>query len=132
METLIADKTTPDEQARFRQTFRFTYTKGEGGMCTDVNTYRDLLTKELDTSEGYLPEVCNVQIPADRITGQLSVSDISETQTEVSLSLHLTWAMSYMHQHLHFLSSSSFWAGLEGGVGWSQYDHAVKRHKTVK
>ena len=59
-------------------------------MCTDVNTYRDLLTKELDTSESYLPGLCGVQIPADRITGQLSVSDISETQTQVSLFLHLT------------------------------------------
>ena len=83
---LIADDTS--QHARFRQTFRFTYTKAEAGTCTDVNTYRTLLANELDTSESYLPGLCAVDIPADRITGQLTVSDISDSLNQVSLFLH--------------------------------------------
>ncbi|XP_076460199.1 uncharacterized protein LOC143293161 [Babylonia areolata] len=80
------------QHARFRQTFRFTYTKQESGSCPDLSVYRQLLEQELDKSESYLPSLCNVQNPADRITGQLAVTDIAETgPSEVQVNITLTY-----------------------------------------
>ena len=71
--------------ATFQQTFRFNYTKREDGTCSDLNAYRALLETTLELVKRHIPEICTVQDSADRITGQLMISDISEQDQHVSV-----------------------------------------------
>ena len=71
--------------ATFQQTFRFNYTKREDGTCSDLNAYRALLETTLELVKRHIPEICTVQNSADRITGQLMISDISEQDQHVSV-----------------------------------------------
>ncbi|XP_070186674.1 uncharacterized protein [Littorina saxatilis] len=81
------------QNARFRQTFRFTYTKTESGSCSDFTRYRELLQPALVQSEQRLPNVCPLANPNDNFGGELSISDISETGQEVFINVTVTFSV---------------------------------------
>ncbi|KAK7452815.1 hypothetical protein BaRGS_00039699, partial [Batillaria attramentaria] len=83
-----------DQEALFRQTFRFTYRIKAGETqttCTNLDNYRNLINNVIPDAEARISETCATDNNADRPTGRIEISDIVAQGQNVIVNYTLTY-----------------------------------------
>ncbi|XP_076444633.1 uncharacterized protein LOC143282756 isoform X2 [Babylonia areolata] len=82
-----ADDTS--QQAGFRQTFRYTFTKAQSGSCGE-STIMEFVNRAVSQAQGNVSELCNLA-NGYRSEGELSATNLSQSPDEVSFDVTLTY-----------------------------------------